>query len=264
MKQRIITGVGAAAVFLPILFIGGFIFTVFTYALATIALFELLRMKRISILSFPGIITVMLLWTFLLPSQYTYLLNEMNLTKMELIILAVLLFLAYTVVTKNKFTFDDVGFTILATLYVGLGFLYLIEVRGIGIQYVFFVLFVVWATDSGAYFIGRAIGKRKLWPDISPNKTIEGSLGGIVIAIMIAIIYISFIPLELSIGTVIVITIFLSVFGQIGDLVESALKRHYQVKDSGQLLPGHGGILDRVDSWLFALPVLYFLLSLIS
>ncbi|WP_078547069.1 phosphatidate cytidylyltransferase [Litchfieldia alkalitelluris] len=267
MKQRIITGIIAAAIFLPILYLGGLPFTILTYLMATIAIYELLRMKKIPILSFPGFLSTILLWIFLLPNQYSYLLVDLGLAKIELALLAVLLFLSYTVVTKNKFTFDDVGFVILTTIYIGLCFFYLIEIRGNnieGLKYVFFVLVVVWSTDSGAYFVGKAFGKRKLWPDISPNKTIEGSLGGIFIAIVIGIIYISFIPLQLSIVKVIIITIFLSVFGQIGDLVESALKRHYDVKDSGKLLPGHGGILDRVDSWLFALPILYFLLLVIS
>ncbi|MFC4320149.1 phosphatidate cytidylyltransferase [Litchfieldia salsa] len=265
MKQRIITGIAAAAVFLPIVYIGGLAFTVLTFLMATIAIFELLRMKNIPIFSFPGVLSTLLLWIFLLPKEYSYVITDMGLTKIELALLAVLLFLSYTVVTKNKFTFDDVGFVSLTTIYIGLGFYYLIETRlDLGLNYIFFALIVVWATDSGAYFIGRAIGKRKLWPDISPNKTIEGSLGGIFVAIIVALIYTTFVTLELTFVELVIVTIFLSVFGQLGDLVESALKRHYDVKDSGKLLPGHGGILDRVDSWLFALPILYYLLLILS
>ena len=264
MKQRVITGIVAAGIFLPLLIIGGLPFTIFTYFLATVAIFELLRMKNISIFSMPGLISVLLLWIFLLPSKYLYMLDDLNITKIELSLLAVFIFLSYTVLTKNKFTIDDVGFVILATLYIGLSCFYLIEIRGselIGLKYIFFVLIVVWSTDSGAYFIGKAIGKKKLWPDISPNKTIEGSLGGILSAIIIGLIYYWLVPLTaLSLPKVIILTIILSIVGQIGDLVESALKRHFHVKDPSRLLSGHGGVLDRVDSWLFAIPILHFIL----
>lgn len=260
MKQRILTGVIAAAVFLPLVILGELPFTICTYLLASIALFELLRMKHIKIFSIPGIISLLLLWVLLLPPDYFSLLDKMNLTKVELVLLAVLLFLTYTVLSKNKCNFDDVGFMILSVLYIGIGFFYFIEIREQGLEYIFLALFVIWATDSGAYFIGRKIGKRKLWPEISPNKTVEGSIGGIIVALMVAILFHLFANMEESLVALLFITILLSIFGQIGDLVESALKRQYQVKDSGNILPGHGGILDRFDSLLFVLPILHFLL----
>ena len=124
-----------------------------------------------------------------------------------------------------------------------------------------YALFTIWATDTGAYFIGRAWGKRKLWPEISPNKTVEGSIGGIVCAVVVAVIYQLFTNLFDSVALLIVMTVVLSIFGQLGDLVESAFKRHYGVKDSGNILPGHGGILDRFDSLLFILPILHFFIN---
>jgi phosphatidate cytidylyltransferase len=102
------------------------------------------------------------------------------------------------------------------------------------------------------------MGKRKLWPEISPNKTVEGSLGGVICALAVAVVFIIFTNITESLIGLLIITAILSVFGQIGDLVESALKRHYNVKDSGNILPGHGGILDRFDSLLFVLPLLHF------
>jgi phosphatidate cytidylyltransferase len=170
-----------------------------------------------------------------------------------------LLFLSYTVATKNRFTFDDVAFSIVSTLYIGMGFYYFIETREAGLVYIFYSLFIIWATDSGAYFIGRAMGKRKLWPEISPNKTIEGSVGGVVSAVIVSILFSLLTEIDATIMGLAFVTIFLSIFGQIGDLVESALKRHYQVKDSGTILPGHGGILDRFDSLLFVWPLIHFL-----
>lgn len=267
MKQRILTGVLAVALFLPFVIYGGIPFTIFVYLLGSIALYELLKMKRIAFFSFPGIASLLLLWVLLIPKLYITILDDVNFSKLEIALLALLLFLTYTVITKNSFSFDDVGFVILSTMYIGIGFYFLIETRNLGIEWVFYALLIIWATDSGAYFIGRSIGKRKLWPEISPNKTVEGSIGGVVSALVVSLVF-QFIALKFFNGfdesyiKITIITIVLSVFGQIGDLVESALKRHYKVKDSGRILPGHGGILDRFDSLLFVLPILHFLLVL--
>ena len=127
-----------------------------------------------------------------------------------------------------------------------------------GLPLFFFVLFNIWATDSGAYFIGRALGKRKLWPEISPKKTVEGAIGGIASALVLTVIFQLIHPL-FSFSEALLAAIVIAVFGQMGDLVESALKRHYGVKDSGNILPGHGGILDRFDSLIFVLPILHVL-----
>jgi phosphatidate cytidylyltransferase len=259
MMQRILTAILAAAIFLPFVILGGIPFTIFIYLLATIALFELLRMKKISLMTFPGVLSVMLIWVLLFPSTRIDVLTEVQITKVEVALLAVLFLLSYTVITKNKFTFDDAAFVILATIYIGIGFYYFIETSEKGIHYLFFAMFVIWATDSGAYFVGRALGKRKLWPEISPNKTVEGSIGGVICALVIAAIFQIFFPINDSFLKMTLITILLSIFGQMGDLVESALKRHYAVKDSGSILPGHGGILDRFDSLLFVLPIFHLL-----
>src|SRR5690625_4754030 len=126
-----------------------------------------------------------------------------------------------------------------------------------GLNYFLFILFLVWATDSGAYFIGKSLGKRKLWPAISPNKTIGGAIGGIVFALFVGVCFQLIYPFEFSMGYVIFITITISIVGQLGDLVASAIKRHYDIKDFGKLFPGHGGVLDRVDSLLFVFIVLH-------
>ncbi|MCX8002159.1 MAG: phosphatidate cytidylyltransferase, partial [Anoxybacillus mongoliensis] len=107
------------------------------------------------------------------------------------------------------------------------------------------------------YFVGRALGKRKLWEHISPNKTVEGAIGGVLCALVVVSVYEWLSPFAPSFLMLLIATVILSVFGQLGDLVESAFKRHYGVKDSGAILPGHGGILDRFDSLLFVLPILY-------
>lgn len=260
MKQRIISAIVFGMIFIPLVILGQLPFVLLVYTVATIALFELLRMRQLSLFSIPGIISMITLWIFMLPEHMHGLLMHVKYTKIEFLIIAVLLLLTYTVATKNRFTFDDVSFTALAILYVGMGFYYFIEIRQTHLFYIFYSLFIVWATDSGAYFIGRAIGKQKLWPDISPNKTVEGFIGGIVCALVVAFLFDWLAPIEIPLVRLLIVTVFLSIFGQVGDLAESALKRHYQVKDSGKIMPGHGGILDRFDSLLFVWPVLYFIL----
>jgi phosphatidate cytidylyltransferase len=258
VKTRIITAVVAAALFLPIVFYGGLPVVVLSYLLASVGLYELLKMRKINTFSISGLLSFLLLWVILLPSQYQDILAALNYSKMEICIAIILLLLTYTVITKNRFTFDDAAFTILAVVYVGIGFYFFMETRHAGLVYIFYSLFMIWATDSGAYFIGKSIGKTKLWPDISPNKTVEGSIGGIICAMIIAALFVFLTNIHATLWSLLGITIILSAFGQLGDLVESAFKRHYNVKDSGNILPGHGGILDRFDSLLFVWPLLHF------
>lgn len=259
MKQRIITAVVAAALFLPIVYVGGLPFVFLTYLLATVGLYELFSMRKLSFFSIHGLLTAFLLWVILIPSEYQNWTFALPFTKQELGVAFILLLLMYTVITKNRYTFEEAAFSALAAAYVGIGFYFFMETRLLGgLVYIFYTLFMIWATDSGAYFIGKAIGRKKLWPEISPNKTVEGSIGGIVCAMMIGALFISFSDIPANFFAFLAITIVLSSFGQIGDLVESALKRHFNVKDSGKILPGHGGILDRFDSWLFVFPLLHF------
>lgn len=259
MKQRIITAIIALLVFLPIIIIGNWPFTLFVYLLATIGIYELIRMRRIQKYIIPLVISFLMLWLILFQETWEFTLTY---SKFELLTFFILLLLAYTVLVKNKFTFDHAGFILLATFYLGIGFYYLIDIRDgeSGLKNIFFAFLIIWSTDTGAYFIGRKFGKRKLWPEISPNKTIEGAIGGILLACIVAIIFHFITPFPKSLFVVIIVTILASIFGQIGDLVESALKRNYGVKDSGNILPGHGGILDRFDSLLFVLPLLHIIL----
>lgn len=257
MRERIISAFVFGIIFLPLTILGGFSISVLAYFLATVALFEILRMKKIAITSVPGILALLTMWILMIPSNLG-LFENIHVEKNSVYVLAFLLLLTYSVVVKNQFDFENAAFVFLSIFYVGIGFSYFIEIRELGLVYTFFPLFTIWATDSGAYFIGRKIGKNKLWPEISPNKTIEGSLGGVVCAIIVGIIFISFTSIDLTIAKMLMLSIILSIFGQIGDLVESGLKRHFGVKDSGKIMPGHGGILDRFDSLLFVWPLFYF------
>ncbi|WP_299509670.1 phosphatidate cytidylyltransferase [uncultured Rummeliibacillus sp.] len=260
MKQRIITAVIAAALFIPFVIYGQLPFTILIYAMAAVGLFEVLKMRGISLFSVPGIISLLSLFIILMPNSWSEQIQDITkYSRIEYLFICAILLLIYTVLVKNKFTFDDVGFLLASALYVGIGFHFFIATREEGLAYVVYALVIVWTTDSGAYFIGRKLGRNKLWPEISPKKTIEGFVGGIVVALISAIIFQWIANLDISWSALIVVSIVASIFGQLGDLVESAIKRHYGVKDSGKILPGHGGILDRFDSLLFVLPLLYFL-----
>jgi len=149
---------------------------------------------------------------------------------------------------------------VLATLYVGMLGGSLIRLRAdfvVGWKLIFFLLLVVWLGDAGAYYVGKSLGKRKLSPRISPKKTVEGLIGGIATSIIAAVvIHLTFFK-EFPLLHAITAGVILSVAGVIGDLAESMWKRSAAVKDSGTLIPGHGGFLDRFDSILFTAPILY-------
>ena len=260
MKQRIITAVVAMALFLPILIYGNLPFLFLIYAMATVGLYELIKMKRLPMMTISTLLSFLMLWVLLIPDRFDSFFSMIQYDKMDLLIIGAFLLLIVTVVSKNAFTYDDAAFLLLSVLYIGISFYYFYHTRAgeAGLAAILFVLITIWVTDSGAYFVGRSLGKRKLWPEISPNKTVEGFFGGIACAIIASILFYFFNVLDYNIGKMMIIALLIAVFGQLGDLVQSAYKRHYGVKDSGNLLPGHGGILDRFDSLLFVLPILHF------
>lgn len=135
-----------------------------------------------------------------------------------------------------------------------------------GTVLVMFPIMIAWGTDTGGYVFGRLFGKRKLIPAVSPGKTIAGAVGGLFMAVIVCLLYARFMlqpfaQLTLSSAGIVAFGLAISVSGQIGDLFESLVKRDSGVKDSSRLFPGHGGVLDRFDSLLFALPVAHLLLS---
>ena len=150
-------------------------------------------------------------------------------------------------------------------LYIGytLGHFLRLRNQHDGALLVLFVLLVTWAGDTAAYYVGKTWGSRPLAPRLSPNKTIEGFLGGLVVAPLIAWIgHLWFLPAVTPVDCLILGLLF-TVLGLLGDLSESALKRHAGVKDSGSLIPGHGGVLDRVDSLLLNAPVFYYYMTFV-
>ncbi|QLK85875.1 phosphatidate cytidylyltransferase [Staphylococcus sp. 17KM0847] len=253
MKVRTITTIIALIVFLPILLMGGKVWMSFTFILALIALKELLNMNRIRFISFPGLVSALGLIIIMLPEAFG---SWVPFLQQKALIILSFIILSYTVMSKNRFSFMDSAFCLMSVAYVGIGFMYFYETREAGLHFILFGLLIVWLTDTGAYIFGRQFGKHKLWPVISPNKTIEGFIGGLLCSLIVPLSFMFFIPFDYSMIWILVLTVVLSAFGQLGDLVESGFKRHFGVKDSGRLLPGHGGILDRFDSFMFVLPLM--------
>ncbi|MNR14940.1 Phosphatidate cytidylyltransferase [compost metagenome] len=146
-------------------------------------------------------------------------------------------------------------------MYIGFGFNYMIEARLAenGLFWTIMVFVCIWASDAGAYFVGSKLGKTPLWPQISPKKSIEGAVGGIIIAMILALAFAWYSPDLLSVGRALFLGFVIAVVGQVGDLIQSAYKRVKGIKDTGTLLPGHGGVLDRMDSWLIVFPFIYLL-----
>jgi len=148
-------------------------------------------------------------------------------------------------------------------MYVAFLGSYLVLLRGRpdGVPLIFLLVLVAWAGDSGAFAFGTWIGKHRLSTRISPKKTIEGALGGLLCGVLTAVAFKLFVFQNLSMGHCLTIGVGLNVMNQFGDLCESFIKRSCVVKDSGTFFPGHGGVLDRIDSLLFAAPFLYFYIN---
>ena len=160
----------------------------------------------------------------------------------------------------------DGALTLFGVLYLGLtlGTLSMTRLLPQGEWLIFFLLLVTWASDTGAYYVGTLFGRHRLAPRISPKKTVEGLVGGLIAAIIVG--YVArwwFLP-ELSGLDCLILAILLTVTGLWGDLTESVMKRSAGMKDSGGILPGHGGMLDRLDSLLFAAPAFYYYITLAS
>ncbi len=150
----------------------------------------------------------------------------------------------------------------LGVSYICLPVSFLIPLRDLqdGWWWVLFLLVIIWVNDSGAYITGRYLGSHKLSPVISPNKTIEGAVGGVVAGVVAAFIMNGYVGLGFTPGVLTLLALLMGLVAIAGDLVESAIKRSVGAKDSGTIIPGHGGMLDRVDSIIFTIPLLYYFL----
>ena len=168
-------------------------------------------------------------------------------------------------VQKTDSIVPSLGMLLIGIFYVGLLISHLTLIRGMpyGKPWVFFTLAVTFMGDTAAYYGGTYFGKHKLYPRISPGKTVEGSLWGFIGNLVVALIFWQYFLCQTALYHFIILAIGLGIMGQLGDLCESMIKRSAGVKDSGGLLPGHGGMLDRIDGLLFSSPFLYYYINVV-
>lgn len=258
---RIKTAIVGISLFLGLLIFAGYIGTIIISAVLTaIMCWEFSKFlyrlsdhieKRNALL---GISWLIVLFNVLMPRS-----------GLEILMAAFIgLFTYYLVIAERhadqlRAHFEELIFTVFVLVYVVLFMQYLPLVRmsAHGMHWILLFLLINWAGDSAAYFVGRKYGKKKLYPLISPGKSVEGALGGLAGSFLAALIYKLIFFHSLSILGVFVTSILVGAFSIVGDLCESLIKRAYGIKDTGQILPGHGGMLDRFDGVLFTLPIMY-------
>ncbi len=262
--KRVVVSVIAIPVILAATYLGGYYFFIFVAVVGLVSFYEfsiLVKNKGAD----AHLVWSMLVIFFLLLNQY---LNIIELTTFILLISLSLLILE---LFRNKGSaILNLGVTFLGIFYVGIFLSSLIALREFypdtneyqrGAFILFSIFTSIWIGDSAAYYGGTALGKHKLFPRVSPKKSWEGAIFGFIFSIG-AMILAKFIILDfLSLSSIVIIGLIIGTFGQIGDLVESLLKRDSDIKDSSSLIPGHGGFLDRFDSLIFSAPVIWLYLK---
>ena len=266
MKQRIISAIVALMMLLPIILVGGTIFSIATYVIALLGLKELLAIKetRKELPHFIKFISYILLTLIIFGNAN----NGVAVLSIDLRIIAGLfLMLLVPVIFYHDFTkysINDAFFLVGSIFFLGVSFGLLITVRNESLLLLLYLLLITTITDTYAYITGFLIGKYKLLENISPKKTLEGLIGGTIFGVYISVTYYHvLIDANIPIFHLIFMTTFLSVVGQIGDLFFSSVKRYYGKKDFSNIMPGHGGVLDRLDSIIFVLLAFIFFITII-
>ena len=183
---------------------------------------------------------------------------------MGALVLYVIVLVLFSVLGYKRLRFSDIAIMFFATIYISCFLKYVSQVRDLdnGLYYVFLIFICAWADDTGAYFIGKLLGKHKLAPGISPKKTVEGSVGGVVFALlgcMILGLVAQFgFHMQVNYIALAIVGLIGPCLGQLGDLAASLMKRECGVKDFGHIMPGHGGLLDRFDSVILIAPFVYY------
>ncbi|ACD54196.1 phosphatidate cytidylyltransferase [Clostridium botulinum] len=248
------------APFIIFIFLGGIYLKSFVILLSAMGLWEFynaLKKKDFNPISIFG---------YALLIMYYLLNNDFNIM-MYVIVLAMFILLIIPVINLD-YTFIDVSLTFLGFIYAGIlfSFVYLVNAKHHGEFLVWLIFIGSWMTDTSAYYSGKFLGKHKLCPKVSPKKTIEGSIGGLLGAILFCGIfgiivnkYVYVMPLH----HYFIIGALCGIFSQFGDLVASSIKRYVGIKDYSNLIPGHGGILDRFDSIIFSSTVVFYYLTFV-
>lgn len=262
MNKRYL-GAMILAPLLIVLFVGGKPLKYLVVILSLFGLYELFnafKKKMMAPLTIPTYISCILY----------YILISTNLTLKQIILnLILIVFIMLCIpILFGKFNFIDLSVTLLSFVYVPIFFSFIVLTynKTNGKYLVWLIFLSSWSCDTCAYYIGKYFGKAKISPKISPNKTIEGSIGGLVGSAVVCTLYglflIKNINLDTSLINFIIIGFLCGIFCQIGDLFASSIKRYIGIKDYSNLIPGHGGILDRFDSILFASVVVYYYITM--
>ncbi len=261
ISALLMTGVAVCSVIFDIVFVA---VVLFLTAVGLYEFFHMIKKKEIPIYSYTGIFI-----GIMIPASILF---RFELTKNWELLFTVLAFLMILLLQfarkDNHNAIVGISTTLFGVLYVSWFFSFVVKVRMLlpdaeGKQLLAFLLIVTKMGDIGALMIGERLGRHPLFSRISPKKSIEGSLGGILMSILMAITFRSFLPIQLQYNLfhVALMGAFFGMIGQLGDLSESLIKRDCHVKDSGKLLPGMGGVLDAIDSILFSAPVFYLYVS---
>lgn len=264
LKTRVISAIIGLPLILSVLFFGGKLLILLFFLLSIIGLYEYFN-------AFKNIGFKLSTWVGYLGTIAYYcliILNKNSVVSFSLILFIIIILLFFDTIKRNS-TIIEAALTILGMVYIPCMFSNIIFLQnGInGKALVWLPFLTAWLSDTFAYFTGVTFGKNKLYPKISPNKTIEGSLGGIVgstTSSLIAGIIFNNLGFSMPIIHYGIIGVLSGVMGQIGDLFASSIKRFCKVKDYGNIIPGHGGILDRFDSILFTAPTVYFYFAFLA
>lgn len=260
MKSRVISGIIMAAIIIPVLYFGGIVFDIGAGLLAILAFKELLDVKKDSKIpngmKILGLVCMLML-TFVNTEGHNFLfgLSYETLSLMFILLLAPTVFL-----TKKNYHVEDAFYLSAVTLFIGVVFNLIIMLFNESLELFIFVILIACTTDIFALLGGRLIGKHK-FTKISPNKTIEGCVTGLIVAVIVTTTYYITLVDNTNILKIVLLTAGLSAIGQIGDLFFSLIKRENDVKDFSNLIPGHGGILDRIDSIIFILIAFVFVMQ---
>lgn len=253
MVKRTITGLIALPIFLFFALKGGNLLFAGTLGIALIGLMEFYNAFKSKELV-PNTWLGMVIGVLIIVGIYLELNSSFYL---GILFLFVLMLLAKHVFSKKENLIGEFV-TFFGVSYVVLGFGHLLLLSKLDIKYIILIpFFISWSTDTAAYFSGVLFGKRKLIPSVSPNKTVEGAIGGVIGAVILTSTF-SYLFIKELFPMIMIITLVGSVLSQIGDLMASKIKRDNDVKDYGKVLPGHGGILDRFDSVLITVPYVYY------
>ncbi len=264
MLKRTITAVCMMAVFIPIcIYSGTIIFNIAMSLLSLIAVYEMLSCVGAK-KNIPVLVVSCLLGAAMPIVPYYTSMYTLHIALVCYVIYMILIF-TFMVFSRGSEDFTTVSSAFMGVFYISVSFTAVILLRELGGYLYLLAFFGPWVSDTFAYLVGRLIGKRKLIPEVSPNKTVAGSVGGIVATAALFVGYGYAIGKLSNVQSIIALSVagaIVSIISQIGDLTASYIKRRYGVKDYGKLFPGHGGVMDRFDSVLLTAPVLYIIFEL--